>query len=291
MNNQIKSIKSLKNYFNESEINQSNINNLDNLFKIKKVLIRLFIKTNINNNLKKEIKELNKIIDNSVLNILINTINTLLKEYLNSLPNDLTNAQNENSIEITKKMIDKIRDKLSKYYNDLQYCYILNLNNPGLKDKMDNYLKINNLGVLNEKDKLGGLKKEDKIIYFSEYDKCRTRILQNIRCCMRVIIFLSVRFNYDADIGLLSKKYIKIVIQKATYFSSEKSKSIERNILKNEFIRELSKIYPGINGSEYIITNFETLRKIIGCEYYWSNNETKEILIKDECKKLSNLSS
>lgn len=276
MTNQIKSINSLNNLINY--FNKSNIYNLDNLLEVKKVLIRLSKTITINNIFKNKTKKLNKIIDNSVLHILIDRINIILSEYLNSLPDNIENAQKSDSIENTNNMIKKIHNMLSKYYIDLQYCYNLNLNNPGLKDKMDGYLGKYNLKIPNE-----------KFDYYSSigYDKCDVRILQNIRCCMRVIIFLSVRFNYYTNIGLLTTKNVKVITKKGSFFSKEEFKLVQRNMLKSEFIKELSIMFREI--SEYNITNFEKLRKIIGCDYYWSNNNTKKILINGECKFKLNL--
>ena len=285
INNEIKAIESLNNlnnYFNQSNINQSNINNLDNLLVLKKILIGL---PKTNNDLIDQVKKLNKIIDNNVLDILTKKINNILNEYLESLSKDIISAQESNSTKKVENMIKKIYNDLSKYYIYLQYCYNLNLNNyPGMNKYLEEHISAKKYKSykLITNNKL--LKSSKGVRYYSSiiYDICDLRIIQNIRCCMRIIIFLSVRFNYG-DFGLLTKKSVKVITKKGSFFSKEEFKLVERNMIKDEFIRNLSRLYPGIN--EESIKKFETLRKIIGCDYYWSNNKTKEIFnkAKGEC--------
>jgi hypothetical protein len=246
----------------------------NNKEKVKEELIELS-KSTINDDLKKKVKDFNKKIDSNVLDKLTKNINEILKEYLNSIPINPKDAEEKESIIKTKDMIQKIYDKLSQYYVDLEYCYNLNLGktNPILKSNMDKYLEIYNknkkiLNQTNDYYKLMG------------YDKCDIRILQNIRCCMRVIVFLSVNFNYDNYFGSFGDYRFRIIkIPKQYVWSKQEYKT--RNVIQREFLNELIKKYPNINSSS--ITNFEDLRKIIGCDYYWSNNNIKKKLKNGDC--------
>ena len=258
------------------KFNKSNINNLDNSLNLKKKLIELS-KSTINDDLKKRVKDFNKKIDTNVLTILTENINEILSEYLDSIPIYAKDAEKDDSILKTKNMIQKIYDQLSKYYVELEYCYNLNLGktNPILKSSMDKYLKINN------KNNNKILKQTNDYYKLMGYDKCDIRILQNIRCCTRVIVFLSVNFNYDNNFGSFGESRFRIIkIPKQYVWSKQEYKT--RNITQREFLNELIKKYPNINNS-LSITNFENLRKIIGCDYYWSNNNIKKKLKNGDC--------
>lgn len=274
--NQVESIGTINNLMAYFDSQNSNKNNLDNLLKVKRVLIKLT--KGISNSLKTNIKDFNKKIDNNVLTILTDKINEILGEYLNYLPNTLEDAKKDDSISNTKNMIQKIYDELSKYYIDLEDCYNLNLKkiNPTLKSEMDNYLVIYNknkkiLNQTNDYYKLMG------------YDKCEIRILQNIRCCMRVIVFLSVNFNYNDYFGSFGESRFRVLkLPKQYVWSKQQYKS--RNVIKSEFLNVLSRKYSDSDITESSISNFDTLRKIIGCDYYWTNNNTKKKLINGDCK-------
>jgi hypothetical protein len=266
INNNLKKINSLNNLINYTKTDI--INNLDNLLKIKDKIMHLPYK--LDKDIKNKTMELNKSVDIKILIILKNKIKVVLKNYLDDLPekikyyDDLESLYNSSDYISIQQKIQYIYTSLSKYYIKLENCYGVETTDTE-KKILQNYFKKNHIDFFDSNK----CDYKDYIEYM-EYDKCHKRILQNIRCCAKIIIYL-MRFDYNSEKGFL---FIYKTKNNIKYYNITQEMLLD--IIKNTYI-----IY-NIDKSD--ITDFNKLNKIVNRNlYYYKNNEITTKLIKDNC--------
>jgi len=279
MNNNLNKIKSLNNLINYTETDI--IDNLENLLKIKDKIMHLPYK--LDKDIKNKTMELNKSVDIKILIILKKKIDIILENYLEHLSEkinddtkyyyDLESLYNSSDYLSTKQLIQYIYTSLCKYYIKLENYYGVKTTDKE-KKILENYFKKNHLDFFNSNNSNNSDYKD--YIKYMKYDKCHIRILQNIRCCAKIIIYL-MRFDYNSKEGFLS-------IYSTKNINNKKNVIKYYNITQEILLDKIRNRYFVFNIDKNDITNFDKLKKIINCDsYYWKNNEITTKLNKDTC--------